>query len=157
MRSIRLATGRVPIVTVYVQGESPLTSVYLADHGMSESLECLELQKIDSVAVVKFRDAKVMDPARIEQMGNELLELASEENASLLINFDNVSFFSSAAINKLIVLEKQIRANGGKLRLCRLRPEVRDLFSYTNLDQMFEIDQEQIESVNVLSNSNSDQ
>ena len=124
---------------------------------MSESLECLQLQKVDSVSVVKFRDEKVMDPARIEQMGNELLEIAGEENASLLINFDNVSFFSSAAINKLIVLEKQMRANGGKLRLCSLRPEVRDLFSYTNLDQMFEIDREQVESVKVLSDSNSDQ
>lgn len=124
---------------------------------MSESLECLQLQKVDSVSVVKFRDEKVMDPARIEQMGNELLEIAGEENASVLINFDNVSFFSSAAINKLIVLEKQMRANGGKLRLCSLRPEVRDLFSYTSLDQMFEIDREQVESVKVLSDSNSDQ
>jgi anti-anti-sigma factor len=119
---------------------------------MSENLECLELGQVDEVAVVKFRDKKVMDPSRIEQMGKELLELiADDENERLLINFDNVSFFSSAAINKLIVLEKQIRAKGGKLRLCNLRPEVRDLFSYTSLDQMFEIDQEQVESIQALS------
>jgi len=118
---------------------------------MSENLECLELDQVDAVAVVKFRDKKVMDPARIEQMGKELLELLdSEENARLLINFDNVSFFSSAAINKLIVLEKQVRAKGGKLRLCKLRPEVRDLFSYTSLDQMFEIDQDQVDSIEAL-------
>ena len=92
-----------------------------------------------------------MDPARIEQMGKELLELVDDVgNERLLINFCNVSFFSSAAINKLIVLEKQIRAKGGKLRLCNLRPEVRDLFSYTSLDQMFEIDQEQVESIEAL-------
>jgi anti-anti-sigma factor len=119
---------------------------------MSENLDCLELGQVDEVAVVKFRDKKVMDPSRIEQMGKELLELiADDENERLLINFDNVSFFSSAAINKLIVLEKQIRAKGGKLRLCNLRPEVRDLFSYTSLDQMFEIDQEQVESIQALS------
>ena len=103
------------------------------------------------MAVVKFRDKKVMDPSRIEQMGKELLELIDgDENERLLINFDNVSFFSSAAINKLIVLEKQLRAKGGKLRLCNLRPEVRDLFSYTSLDQMFEIDQEQVQSIEAL-------
>ncbi|QEG20868.1 STAS domain-containing protein [Mariniblastus fucicola] len=120
---------------------------------MSENLECLELDKVETVAVVKFRDKKVMDPSRIEQMGRELLDLADdEENERLLINFDNVSFFSSAAINKLIVLEKQVRAKGGKLRLCNLRPEVRDLFSYTSLDQMFQIDQEQVESIEALTN-----
>ncbi len=119
---------------------------------MSENLECLELGQVDEVAVVKFRDKKVMDPSRIEQMGKELLEvIADDDNERMLINFDNVSFFSSAAINKLIVLEKQIRAKGGKLRLCNLRPEVRDLFSYTSLDQMFEIDQEQVESIQALS------
>lgn len=118
---------------------------------MSENLDCLELDQVDTVAVVKFRDKKVMDPARIEQMGKELLELVDgEENERLLINFDNVSFFSSAAINKLIVLEKQVRAKGGKLRLCNLRPEVRDLFSYTSLDQMFQIDQEQVDSIEAL-------
>ena len=38
----------------------------------------------------------------------------------------------------LIVLEERVRARGGKIRLSNLRPEVRDLFSYTNLDSMFE-------------------
>jgi anti-anti-sigma factor len=124
----------------------------IAEKTMSENLECLELGQVDEVAVVKFRDKKVMDPSRIEQMGKELLEvIADDDNERMLINFDNVSFFSSAAINKLIVLEKQIRAKGGKLRLCNLRPEVRDLFSYTSLDQMFEIDQEQVESIQALS------
>lgn len=118
---------------------------------MSENLECLELDTVEEVAIVKFRDKKVMDPSRIEQMGKELLELLDDEdNERLLINFDNVSFFSSAAINKLIVLEKQVRAKGGKLRLCNLRPEVRDLFSYTSLDQMFQIDQEQVDSIEAL-------
>ena len=121
---------------------------------MNTELECLELDHVDSVAVIKFRDKKVMDPGRIEQMGRELHELAdSDGNECLLINFDNVSFFSSAAINKLIVLEKQIRAKGGKLRLCNLRPEVRDLFSYTSLDQMFQIDQEQTESIEAFQES----
>jgi anti-anti-sigma factor len=121
---------------------------------MSDKLECLELDQVESVSVVKFRDKKVMDPSRIEQMGEELLNLVDEEDHDrMLINFDNVSFFSSAAINKLIVLEKQVCAKGGKLRLCNLRPEVRDLFSYTSLDKMFEIDQEQIDSIEAFQDS----
>ena len=89
-----------------------------------------------------------MDPSRIEMMGRELLSLVKEdETENVLINFENVSFFSSAAINKLIVLEKRIRAQGGQIRLSNLRPEVRDLFSYTNLDSMFQINDKQSEAI----------
>ncbi len=114
----------------------------------SSDFECIELDSVEDVSVVKFKDPKVMDPSRIETMGKELLSLVKEdETENVLINFENVSFFSSAAINKLIVLEKRIRAQGGQIRLSNLRPEVRDLFSYTNLDSMFQIKDKQSEAI----------
>jgi len=114
-----------------------------------EEFECIELANIEEVSVVKFKDQKVMDPSRIERMGKELLTLVDDEDdtGNVLINFENVNFFSSAAINKLIVLEKRIRACGGQIRLSNLRPEVRDLFKYTNLDSMFQIKDEQAEAI----------
>ncbi len=94
----------------------------------------------DNADVIQFVDEKVMDPSRIEQMGKELLSLAdSEGKKNLVINFENVRFFSSQAINKLIVLERRLKANGRQIHLSNLRPEVRDLFSYTNLDSVFKI------------------
>ena len=114
----------------------------------SSDFECIELDSVEDISVVKFKDPKVMDPSRIEMMGRELLSLVKEdETENVLINFENVSFFSSAAINKLIVLEKRIRAQGGQIRLSNLRPEVRDLFSYTNLDSMFQIKDKQSEAI----------
>ncbi len=102
--------------------------------------ECIQLEDVDQISVVRFTDEKVMDPSRIEQLSQELLTLTTEEQRkNLLINFENVKFFSSAAINKLIVLEKRMRAAGGQMRLSNLRPEVRDLFSFTNLDGLFDI------------------
>ncbi|MEM7456828.1 MAG: anti-sigma factor antagonist [Planctomycetota bacterium] len=111
-----------------------------------EQFECIELktENEEQISVVKFKDEKVMDPGRIEQLGNELMEVASrDDNCKLLINFDNVRFFSSQAINKLIVLDRRVKAGGGQIRLSNLRPEVRDLFSYTNLDSVFEIRDEE--------------
>ena len=88
-----------------------------------EKLECLEIDNVDHVAVVKFVDPKVIDPSRIEQMGAELLSLLEDEgNEDIVVNFENVSFFSSAAINKLIVLEKHVKARGGEIRLSNLKP-----------------------------------
>lgn len=117
-----------------------------------QDFECIELDSVDEVSVVKFRDQKVMDPTRIEILGKELLSLVDgDDPENVVINFENVSFFSSGAINKLIVLEKRIRARGGQIRLSNLRPEVRDLFSYTNLDSVFDIKDRQSEAIDSLS------
>jgi anti-anti-sigma factor len=116
-----------------------------------ENLECLKIDSVDQVAVVKFIDPKVMDPSRIEKMGAELLSLLeSDDNEDVVVNFENVSFFSSAAINKLIVLERHVRARGGEIRLSNLRPEVRDLFSYTHLDELFQIREDQADAIESL-------
>ena len=116
-----------------------------------EKFDCLDFENVENVAVVKFKDPKVIDPVRIEQMGKEFLALLEDDsNEDMVVNFENVSFFSSAAINKLIVLEKQMRSRGGEIRLANLRPEVRDLFSYTHLDQVFQIREDEKEAIDSL-------
>ncbi len=110
--------------------------------------QCIKVEQLDDIHVVRFADDKVMDPARIEQLGGELQRLSdSSESPKVIINFSDVKFFSSAAINKLIVLEKRVRAKGGRMRLTNLRPEVRDLFGFTQLDSLFSIHDQQSDAV----------
>ena len=120
---------------------------------MSE-FECIATEVLENATVVKFVDQRVMDPARIESLGRELLSLVDATRATsatgVVLNFDGVSLFSSAAINKLIKLESEIKKNGLQLRLSNLRPEVRDLFSYTNLDSLFEIRDNQFDAIESL-------
>lgn len=114
--------------------------------------QCISVENIQNVNVIRFTDDKVMDPARIEQLGGELLKLSEATTPpQIVINFSEVKFFSSAAINKLIVLEKRVRAKGGQLRLTNLRPEVRDLFGFTQLDSLFQIQDQQGDAVVELS------
>jgi anti-sigma B factor antagonist len=103
--------------------------------------ECIELESADAASTIKFKDKRVMDPARIERLGKELEQIASAPSGQkLMVDFENVRFISSAAISKLVVFEKRIRANGGKLRLSKMRPEVRDVFDLARLDTVFDID-----------------
>jgi anti-sigma B factor antagonist len=92
------------------------------------------------VAMVRFLDRKIMDPTGINELGDELLALVEkEQRKNLLLNFLGVEFLSSAALNKLIVLDKRIKTQGGKLQLCNLRPEIFDIFAVTRLTQLFTI------------------
>jgi anti-sigma B factor antagonist len=100
----------------------------------------LEVSEKGDVTVVRFVDRKILDATNIEELGGELFGLIEEESRrNLLLNFSGVEFLSSAALNKLIILEKKIKTSGGKLKLSNLRPEIYEVFVITRLHQLFDI------------------
>jgi anti-sigma B factor antagonist len=93
-----------------------------------------------NVTLVHFVDRKIIDAANIQEMGDELFALLDRDNRKqLLLSFANVEFLSSAALNKLIVLDRKVKAAGGKLALSNLRPEIQEVFAITRLNQLFDI------------------
>ena len=92
------------------------------------------------VSIVRFVDKKIVDSATIEQLGEELSALVTTEKRNmLLLNFDGVEFMSSAALNKLISLNSKIKAAAGRLKLCCLRAEIKEVFTITRLDRVFDL------------------
>ena len=106
----------------------------MADNGR------LEVSEVGGVTVIRFVDRKILDEANIQELGKELFALVEEDNRkSLLLNFSNVEFLSSAALGKLITLDKKVKAHGGKLKLCNIRPEIYEVFAITKLNKLFDI------------------
>src|SRR5262245_37661023 len=92
------------------------------------------------VAMVRFLDRKIIDAANIQELGDELFALVEkEQRKNILLNFNNVEFLSSAALNKLIILDKKAKANSGKMKMCNLKPEIYEVFAITRLNQLFDI------------------
>ncbi len=99
-----------------------------------------EVSKIGELAVVRFTDKKIVDSSNIEEMGEELTALVDKEHMKhILLNFDGVDFLSSAALNKLILLDKKVKQVGGILRLCTLKAEIMEVFTITRLNRVFDI------------------
>lgn len=100
----------------------------------------LQISEVGDVTVVRFVDRRILDASNIEELGGELFGLIEKENRKkLLLNFSDVEFLSSAALNKMIILDKKLRSGGGTLKMCCLRPEIQEVFMITKLDQLFEI------------------
>jgi len=100
----------------------------------------IETSEIRGVTVVSFVERKILEAAHIQELGEELLHLVEHDgNKDLLLDFDNVEFLSSAALNKLIILEKKIKAKSGQMKFCNLTPEIREVFVITRLNQLFDI------------------
>lgn len=104
------------------------------------------LELLSSGAVCKVR---LVDqwPAYHEQ---EIRELVAEWNSvvesgpcrTLIMDCSNVKVLSSEMLSKLILLQRRLQQKEGKLILCGIRGEVRDVLSWTKLDQFFEIEEE---------------
>jgi anti-sigma B factor antagonist len=104
------------------------------------TLKRLDVNDVGDVTVVRFCDQKIMDDVGIHETGRELFRLVEEEGRrKVLLNLASVGFMSSAALGKLITLNKQVKGRGGALKMCNIRPEVREVFAVTRLDRLFDI------------------
>jgi anti-sigma B factor antagonist len=104
----------------------------------------LEVEQIGEVSVVNFVDRKILDEQNIQIIGEQLFSLVDQEQRrNLLLNFGNVEYLSSAALGKLITLNKKVQAAKGKLVLCNIAPEILEVFEITKLDKFFKIEREE--------------
>ncbi|MDY0168656.1 MAG: STAS domain-containing protein [Thermoguttaceae bacterium] len=100
----------------------------------------IEVNEVGDVTVVRFRDRKLIEDIRIQELGQELFGLVDAEGQDkLLLNFSQVEFLSSSALGKLITLDKKMKTNGGAMKLSNIRPEIFEVFTITKLDRLFDI------------------
>src|SRR5438876_296512 len=100
----------------------------------------LEVEDIGDATVVHFTDRKILDEQNIQIIGEQLFSLVDElGRRKLLLNFGNVEYLSSAALRKLVTLNKKLNAVGGQLILCNLAPQIYDILVITKLDKLFSI------------------
>jgi anti-sigma B factor antagonist len=104
----------------------------------------LEVEDIGDVTVVNFVDKKILDEANIQAIGEQLFSLVDElGRRKVLLNFSNVEFLSSAALGKLITLNRKLQSSKGKLVLCAIAREIMEVFEITKLDKLFTIHKEE--------------
>ncbi|OHB86422.1 MAG: anti-anti-sigma factor [Planctomycetes bacterium RBG_16_64_12] len=107
----------------------------------------LEVSEVGDVTVVHFRDQRIIEALGIQETGQELVELVDEGRTKILLNFSAVGFMSSAALGKLITLNKKVKAAGGVVKLCNIRPEIHEVFAITRLDRLFDIKKDESEAL----------
>jgi anti-anti-sigma factor len=100
----------------------------------------LEVAEVGDVTVVRFVDRKILDESNIQDMGQELFQLVEEQKrGKILLNFTSVDFLSSAALGKLITLDKKVKSHGGMLKLSNIQPDIYEVFAITKLNKLFDI------------------
>lgn len=100
----------------------------------------IEVEEVGDVSVVRFVDKKILDEQNIQVIGEQLFGLIDDEGKrKILLDFSAVDYLSSAALGKLITLNKKVRAVNGQLKLCNIKPEIYVVFEITSLNKVFPI------------------
>ena len=107
----------------------------------------IDVADVGEVSVVQFKDRKILDESNIQEMGRELFELVDQKRTKILLNFMNVEFLSSAALGKLITLDKKLKAAKGQLKLSSIRPEIYEVFAITRLNKLFDIHDDEADAL----------
>jgi anti-sigma B factor antagonist len=108
----------------------------------------LDVSKVGDVSVVRFRDHKIIEDVNIQELGQEMFRLVEADGRDrLLLDFASVEFLSSAALGKLITLDKKMKAHGGTLKLSNIRPEIYEVFTITKLNRLFDIRKDEADAL----------
>ena len=59
---------------------------------------------------------------------------------TVTVDCSGLEYISSAGLGVLLKTQKRLMASGGKLRLSKVSQHLRDIFTYSGFDQLFEIE-----------------
>ena len=106
----------------------------------------LKITQTDNVTIAEFIDAHIskFDESAVDEISRQLFEVVQGGTSiSLLLDFSNVTYLNSSMLGVLIRLKKRIKEAKGRLRLCSLKPKIYEMFVFTEVYKLFDINDNQ--------------
>lgn len=107
---------------------------------MEQETKRIIVDRKGNYTVIRFREADILDQVNIHEMGKEMYAVVeSSPGIELIVDFEGVEYLSSSALGKLITLKRKVEEASGTLKMCRIKPEIMEVFRITKLDTIFDI------------------
>src|SRR5262249_20114989 len=102
--------------------------------------DLVEAETIGHATVVRLHVSVLVDEAVVEPIARRLFHLVSAQpEATIVLNMERVEDLTSDMLGYLLAVQQRLKAGGGKLRLCRLNPQLAALFRRLMLHRLFTI------------------
>ncbi len=96
--------------------------------------------RIDSTAAVEFEE--------------KLIEIIDKGNNTMIIDFQRIQFISSAGLRVLLLAAKKVKPYGGKIVLCEMSKDVREVFDISGFSSIFDIQDNVSSAVDAIKKAN---
>jgi anti-anti-sigma factor len=103
-------------------------------------VSALRTETKEDVLVVYITASKILENAKIQQLGQELGQVAEQNpGAKVVLNFQEVKFMSSAMINNVVNFHRKCQKNDIKLKLCDISDEIMQVFKLMKLNKLLDL------------------
>jgi anti-sigma B factor antagonist len=96
--------------------------------------------RIDSTAAVEFEE--------------KLIEIIDKGKNTMIIDFLRIQFISSAGLRVLLLAAKKVKPYGGKIVLCDMSKDVREVFDISGFSSIFDIQDNVTSAVEAIKKAN---
>ncbi|MFA6039179.1 MAG: STAS domain-containing protein [Candidatus Peribacteraceae bacterium] len=98
---------------------------------------CIAVQTEGATIIITFTKQYCIEEEWIKMLGEELARLPIPTDYSVIVNFERVSTFASAAIGKLIRFTSHMKNLGSTIRFCAVNPALTEVFRIMRLNVLF--------------------
>jgi anti-sigma B factor antagonist len=100
----------------------------------------LEVERVGGITVATFASPEIMSVGTIDLIGRQLLSLVADSGIrQVLLNFHSVERLSTPLVGRVIELNERLKAVGGRLALCGIRPHLFEIFALMRLPRLLTI------------------
>ena len=100
----------------------------------------ISVEYADNATIVTFTCEKILEEKDIQMLQEAIMSVIEQtERITLVLDFCNVKFLSSAVLGLLIRVSKKIYERDGRLKLCNINPKIYEIFKITRLTKIFDI------------------
>ncbi len=101
---------------------------------------------------VRFRDRHLYDDPTVREVTDQLFAALPPAGTPprLVIDFAGVESVSSSLLGKLVLLQRQVDARGGRLVICELTRAVEGVFRAANLTRIFAVARDRREAIELI-------
>lgn len=97
-----------------------------------------DVKEINGIFIFSLRERR-LDAAIAPDLKGEFLIICTSAVKELIIDLGMVEFCDSSGLSALLFAERQMRENGGTVKLVGLTPNVTSLIKISQLDRVFSI------------------
>jgi anti-sigma B factor antagonist len=103
-----------------------------------QSRRRFDVDLVEGILLVCFTAPRIVQEEDIQATFEQLQAAADEKpGREFVLDFRKVQFLSSSVLGRLVVLQKNVVAGGGRVVLCGIAKEILEVFRITKLDKFF--------------------
>lgn len=104
----------------------------------------------ESGAVIA-RAAGRIDSSNSREFHSGLEAVLTDDDPAVVLNFEDISYISSAGMRVILITAKSLQSKGVKLVLCSMNDSIREVFKISGFDKIIPIHDSQSEALTAVS------